>query len=83
MGPAMMRIVVVCLFGALLAACSGSSRLESILRANSPSHPTMQYTAAKGRIENPSAAREEATRFVSESEPQEAQKSIVQSFSEE
>jgi len=43
----------------------------------------MQYTAGKSRIENPSAAREEATRFVSESEPQEAQKSIVQSFSEE
>jgi hypothetical protein len=34
--PVMMRIIVLSVFGALLAACSGSTRVEDILRANMP-----------------------------------------------
>jgi hypothetical protein len=32
----MMRIIVLSVFGALLAACSGSTMVEDILRANTP-----------------------------------------------
>jgi uncharacterized membrane protein len=34
--PVMMRIIVLSVFGALLAACSGSTMVEDILRANTP-----------------------------------------------
>jgi len=48
----MVRIIVVSIFGALLAACSGSSRVEDLLRANAPSHPPTQYTASKSGLDN-------------------------------
>jgi hypothetical protein len=78
----MMRIIVVCLFGALLAACSGSSRIEDILQANTSPHPTTRQPARKSHIEDRSAP--EATgRTAPEAEPQAAQKSKAQSFPEE
>jgi hypothetical protein len=80
--PVMMRIIVVCLFGALLAACSGSSRIEDILQANTSPQPTTRQTARKSHIEDRSAPEAKA-RTASEAEPQAAQKSTVQSFSEE
>ena len=72
-----MRIIVLSVFGALLAACSGSTRVEDILRANTPTHPM----ARKSHLENRSPQAE--TRTAPEAEPQEAPKSTVQSLSEE
>lgn len=48
----MMRIVVMSVFAALLAACSGSSRVEDIVPAwaNTPPHPATQYTARKNQF---------------------------------
>jgi hypothetical protein len=81
--PVMMRIVVLCLFGALLVACSGSSRIEDILQANTSAQPTTRrQTGRKSQIEARSAPEAKA-RTASEAEPQAAQKSTVQSFSEE
>jgi hypothetical protein len=74
----MMRIIVVSVFAALLAACSGSTRVEDILRANTPTHPT----ARKSQLENRSTPEAE-TRTTPEAEPQEAPKTTVQSLSEE
>jgi hypothetical protein len=48
----MLRILVVWILGALLAGCSGSSRLEQIVPdwANTPPrHPTAQYAAPKNQ----------------------------------
>jgi hypothetical protein len=49
----MMRIVAVSVFAALLAACSGSNRVEDIVPAwaNTP-HPATQYTARRNRSED-------------------------------
>jgi hypothetical protein len=80
--PVMMRIVVLCLFGALLVACSGSSRIEDILQANTSAQPTTRQTGRKSQIEDRSAPEAKA-RTASEAQPQAAQKSTVQSFSEE
>jgi hypothetical protein len=74
----MMRIIVLSVFGALLAACSGSTRVEDILRANTPTHPM----ARKSHLENRSTPESE-TRTTPEAEPQEGLKSTVQSLSEE
>jgi hypothetical protein len=77
----MMRIIVVCLLGTLLAACSGSSRIEDILQANTSPHPTTRQPARKSPIEDRSAPEAKA-RTASEAEPL-AQKSKAQSFPEE
>jgi len=48
----MLRILVVGILSALLASCSGSSRLEEIVPdwANTPPrHPTAQYAAPKNQ----------------------------------
>jgi hypothetical protein len=48
----MLRILVVGILSALLAGCSGSSRLEEIVPdwANTPPrHPTAQYAAPKNQ----------------------------------
>src|SRR5262249_5539025 len=50
-----MRILVVSIFGALLASCSGSSRVEGLLRGNAPPHPAAQYTARKNTLDNRSS----------------------------
>ena len=71
-----MRILVLFVFGALLAACSGSTRVEDILRANTPTPPR------KSHLENRSPPEAE-TRTAPEAEPQEALKSTVQRLSEE
>jgi hypothetical protein len=77
----MMRIIVVSTFGALLAACSGSSRVADIFGANAPSHPPTHYTARKSGLDN-RVTPEAGTRTV-EAVPQEPPKSVVRSLSEE
>jgi hypothetical protein len=78
----MMRILVVSIFGALLASCSGSSRVEDLLRANAPPHPAAQYPARKSTLDNRSSPNTEAS-TPAKAEPQEAPKSTAQSLSEE
>jgi hypothetical protein len=78
----MMRIIAVSIFAALLAACSGSSRVEDILRANARSHPPTQYTARKSGSDN-RGTPEAGTRTTVEAEPQEPTKSAIQSLPEE
>ena len=78
----MMRIIVVSIFGAVLAACSGSSRVADIFGANAPSHPPTHYTAPKSGLDNPGTA-EAGTRTTVEAVPQEPPKSVVRSPSEE
>ena len=81
----MLRILVVCILSALLAACSGSSRLEEIVPdwANAPPRrdPT-QYAAPKNQLEGRGTLEVEP-RGAPEAEPQEAKKAEVQSPSEE
>jgi len=76
-----LRIIVASIFGALLAACSGSSRVAEILGANAPSHPPTHYTARKSGLDN-RVTPEAGTRTV-EAVPQEPPKSVVRSLSEE
>ena len=78
----MMRIIVVSIFGALLAACSGSSRVAEIFGANAPSHPPTHYTARKSGLDNPGTPEAE-TRTTVEAVPQEPPKSVVRNLSEE
>ena len=78
----MMRIIVVSIFGAVLAACSGSSRVAEIFGANAPSHPPTHYTARKSGLDNPGTPEAE-TRTTVEAVPQEPPKSVVRSLSEE
>jgi hypothetical protein len=78
----MMRILVVSIFGALLASCSGSSRVEGLLRGNAPPHPAAQYTARKNTLDNRSSPNTEVG-TTAKAEPQEAPKSTAQSLSEE
>jgi len=74
----MMRILVVSIFGALLASCSGSSRVEDL----APPYPTTQDTARKSTLGNRSSPNTEAG-TTAKAEPQEAPKSTAQSPSEE
>jgi hypothetical protein len=78
----MMRITAVSILGALLAACSGSSRVADIFRANAPSPPPTQYTARKSGLDN-RGTPETGTRTTVEAVPQEPPKSVVRSLSEE
>jgi hypothetical protein len=78
----MMRIIVVSIFGALLAACSGSSRVAEIFGANAPSHPPTHYTARKSGLDNRGTPEAE-TRTTVEAVSQEPPKSVVGSLSEE
>jgi hypothetical protein len=75
----MMRIIVVFAFGALLAGCSGSSRVEEILRADAPRHSAMQ--SPKSHLDNRSTPAPEPARVTPEAVPQEPSK--PQSASEE
>jgi hypothetical protein len=60
----MVRIVVMSVLAALLAACSGSSRVEDIVPAwaNTPPHPATQYSARKTQVQGrgPLAAEQRA-----------------------
>jgi len=78
----MMRIIAVSIFGALLAACSGSSRVADIFRANAPPHPPTQYTARTSGSDI-RGTPEIGTRTTVEAVPQESPKSVVRSLSEE
>jgi hypothetical protein len=83
--PVMMRIVTLLLFGALLAACSGSNRVEDIVPGwanTSPRRPATQYAAPKNHLEGRGTPEAEP-RSTPEAEPQEAKKARVQSPSEE
>jgi len=78
----MMRIVVVFAFGVLLVACSSSSRLEEIFRANAPRQSTAQ--SPKNPLDNRSTPDVEPARVspvTPEAPPQEPAK--PQSASEE
>ena len=79
----MMRILVVSIFGALLASCSGSSRVEDLLRANAPPHPATQYTPRKSTLDNRSSPSNNEAGTTAKAEPQEAPRSTAQSPSEE
>jgi hypothetical protein len=76
-----LRIIVAFIFGALLAACSGGSRVADIFEANAPSHPPTHYTARKSGLDN-RVTPEAGTRTV-EAVPQETPKSVAGSLSEE
>jgi hypothetical protein len=78
----MMRIIVVSIFGALLTACSGSSRVAEIFGANAPSHPPTHYTEHKSGLDNRGTPEAE-TRTTVEAVPQEPPKSVVRNLSEE
>src|SRR5262249_50751066 len=78
----MMRILVVSIFGALLASCSGSSRVEDLLRANAPPYSTTQDTARKSALGNRSSSNTEAG-TPAKAKPQEAPRSTAQSPPEE
>jgi hypothetical protein len=81
----MMRIGALLIFAALLAACSGSNRVEDIVPgwANTPPRrPATQYAAPKNHLEG-RGTLEAQPRSTPEAEPQEAKKAEVQSPSEE
>jgi hypothetical protein len=81
----MMRIGALLIFAALLAACSGSNRVEDIVRgwANTPPRrPATQYAAPKNHLEGRGTPKAEP-RSTPEAEPQQAKKAQVQSPSEE
>jgi hypothetical protein len=89
----MMRILVVSIFAALLANCSGSSRLEDVVPGwtNTPSRrPAVQYAAPKNHLEGQGAVAAEPRRTpqiepqeAKKAEPQEPKKAEVQSPAEE
>jgi hypothetical protein len=72
----MTRIVVLSILGTLLAACSGSNRVEDIVPAwaNTPPRPATQYVAQKKQLERPSKP---------DAEPLEPKKAEVRSLAEE
>jgi len=71
-----MPVVAVLMVATLLAACSGSSRVEHVVPAwaNTPTRPAPQVVAGKPRPDD---------RGTREPEPQPAKPSGVQSHSEE
>ena len=78
----MMRILVLSICGTLLAACSGSNRVEDLVPAwaNMPPRQTPQYAARKNHLEGnskPDARAQEAAG------PQEVAKSVDRSLHEE
>ena len=77
-----LRIIVAFIFGVLLAACSGSSRVADIFEANAPSHPPTHYTARKSGLDN-RGTPETGARTTVEAVPQEPTKSAIRSLPEE
>jgi hypothetical protein len=80
----MMRIVAVFIFTALLAACSGSDRVEGIVPAwaNTSPHTTTQYTARRNHL-NSSAAHAAEAPAKPAAEPQPEVKKPIQNPTEE
>jgi hypothetical protein len=89
----MMRILVVSIFAALLANCSGSTRVEDIVPgwANTPPRgPAVRYAAPNNHLEGRATLAAEPRRTpqaepqeAKKAEPQEAKKPEVQSPAEE
>ena len=84
----MMRIVVLSICGTLLAACSGSNRVEDLVPAwaNTSPRPAPQYATRKNRPEaqsKPDASAQDEARAQEAAGPQEVAKSVVQSPHEE
>jgi hypothetical protein len=84
----MMRIVALLIFGALLAACSGSNRVEDIVPAwaNTPPPSATRYVAQKKHVEGrskPDTKPQEEPRTQAAAGPQEAEKPVVGSLHEE
>src|SRR6516164_644296 len=83
--PVMMRILVVPIFGALLASCSGSNRLEDIVPAwanTPPRRPATQYAAPKNHSEGRGTLAAEP-RGTHAANPQGAKKPQAQSPADE
>ena len=80
----MIRIVAAFIFVALLAACSGSNRVEGVVPAwaNTP-HPTTQYTARRNNLEGRGPLAAEPTAKPAAQPQQEPKKPEIQSASEE
>jgi hypothetical protein len=78
----MMRIVALLIFGSVLAACSGSSRIEDIFPSRAgglskdtpPRSGTARYEAQEKRLEGRSRP---------DTESRQAEKPVVRSFQEE
>jgi hypothetical protein len=90
----MMRIVAASFFAVLLAACSGSDRVEGIVPgwANTSPQPAIQYGARRNQLEGrvpvaaeqkPAAAPQGEARKPAGAPQQEAKKPESQSSSEE
>ena len=84
MGP----VVALLIFGTLLAACSGSNRVEGIVPAWANTTPprAAQYVANKNHVEGrsqPDARPQEAPRAEEAPRLQEAEKPVVRSLHEE
>jgi hypothetical protein len=84
----MMRILVLSICGTLLAACSGSNRVEDLVPAwaNTSPSTTPQYATRKNRLEGhskPDARAQDEPRTQEAAGPQEVAKSVVQSLHEE
>jgi hypothetical protein len=78
----MMRIVVISIFGALLAACSGSNRFEDIVPAGATPRTATQSTSRKNHLESRGTLETEP-RTTRAAEPQQANKPEVQNSLEE
>lgn len=80
-----MRVVAIVLLASLLAACSGSDRVEHIVPAwaNTPARPAPQYVARKNPMEEHGQPRAEPAPAKPSAEPQPAKPPQVQSHSEE
>jgi hypothetical protein len=83
----MMRVVAALfVLAGLLAACSGSNRVEGVIPswANTPpAHPTMQSTARRNHLESRAPAAESPAKAPAQPQHEEAKKPPPQSPSEE
>jgi hypothetical protein len=80
----MMRIVAVFIFAMLLAACSGSDRVEGIVPgwANTPPPSPVHHTAHRSQLDG-GAARAAETPVKPAAEPQPEAKKPIQNSAEE
>jgi hypothetical protein len=87
-GPSMVRIAALLIFGTLLAACSGSNRVEGIVPAwaNTRQPSATHYVAQEKHVEgrsNPDAKPQQEPRTQEAAGPQEAEKAAARSLHEE
>jgi len=81
----LMRVVAPVIFAILLAACSGSSRVEDIIPgwANTPPRAATQYVTRKRQLDhNSKPGAESGSGSIQYPESHEAKKTDVQNFSE-